>query len=174
MKTTIDKKEDKFYNKNIGAFMYNDEEFLNFYNSTKTDFERLTQELEKMIEETVGKSENYYRISQMLRLVEIDFKRVLEATGELAEAIKDNLEMEKELMKQQEKLKDYMKQAGMQTEFSINPNVDIVSEIVKNVNSLDEQSQKRLLAYTAGMASGASSVHNDKKISNIKKLSKKY
>ena len=84
--------------------MYNDEKFLNFYNSAKTDFERLTQELEKMIEETVGKSENYYRISQMLRLVEIDFKRVLEATGDLSEAIKDNLEIEKELMKKQEKL----------------------------------------------------------------------
>ena len=136
--------------------MYNDEKFLNFYNSAKTDFERLTQELEKMIEETVGKSENYYRISQMLRFVEIDFKRVLEATGDLAEAIKDNLEMEKELMKKQEKLEDYMKQAGMETEFSIKPNVDIVSEIVKNVNSLDEQSQKILLAYSAGMASGVS------------------
>ena len=45
--------------------MYNDEKFLNFYNSAKTDFERLTQELEKMIEETVGKSENYYRISKI-------------------------------------------------------------------------------------------------------------
>ena len=67
--------------------MYNDKEFLEFYEKNKTCFEKEIEEIRKMLKEIIGEeNEGYYRISQMLRLIEFDYNALLESVGDLVES----------------------------------------------------------------------------------------
>lgn len=141
--------------------MYNEEEFLKFYEKQKTCFEKEINETKNMLKEVIGEEKDgFYRISQMLRLIEFDYKDLLESVGELAEAVNYT-------KKQLEKLKSLEDEFKQTTKIApkeyASEEFDVVSEIVKKVNRLDNSSQRLALSYIIGMVTAFEDSKTNKK-----------
>ncbi len=100
----------------------------------------------ELIKDALGEdNEKYYQIAQMLRLIEYDFNAMFDAQLQLFDLIKELEQMiEKcnqfadEIEHRQEKKKEELPK-------------DILSEIVRSVNQLDEPNKINALSYIRGM-----------------------
>lgn len=131
--------------------MYNDKEFLEFYEKNKTCFEKEIEEIRKMLKEIIGEeNEGYYRISQMLRLIEFDYNALLESVGDLVESTNELKVLTEECKKMDEFIKNKLDEK-LKDENFYEQDIDVVSEIVKRVNKLDDANQHMALSYISGM-----------------------
>ena len=139
--------------------MYN-KEFLEFYEENKKVFERDIEEIGKMLKEVIGEeNEGYFRLSQILRLIEYDYDKLLKYFGDLLEVVNESTGLLKELQEAEETLKKELSEKFKDEEF-YKQDIDVLSEIVKNVNKLDEQNQRVILSYVSGMVAAKERVKN--------------
>ncbi len=135
--------------------MYNDKEFLEHYEKQKACFEKEIEETRKMIKEVIGEeNEGYYRISQMLRLIEFDYNELLEAAGNLAEAVNEAVTSMEEVKETQDLIQQRLEK-GNELDFLSDQDLDVMSEIVKRANKLDESNQRLVLSYVTGVVSAS-------------------
>lgn len=119
-------------------------------------FAKEISELNKMIKEELGESKGYYRITLILELIEKDIEELVKTAYEFADlsnAIKQlNIDTDKTL-----KIKEDLINNKIMPDFD--RVTDPLSQIVKDVNTLNDDAKKHLMYYISGYASG----HNKNK-----------
>ena len=129
-------------------------EFEENLKQAKYVFSKEINELKEMIKEELGENKNYFRISLVTELIERDLMATIDIFGQLIETM-TNLE---NIRKEFDDMKNML---NKKIDVSIlEEDIDPVSRIVKDVNTLDEVDKRKIMAYVAGFAYGA----KDKKV----------
>jgi len=120
-------------------------------NKVKIAFSKEILELNKMIEEELGESKGYYRITLISQLIEKDMEELIKITCEqvdIANVVNQlNQDTEKLL-----KIKDNLIKDKKVSD--LDNIIDPVSQIVKYLNTLDDDSKKQVMYYVSGFTNG--------------------
>ena len=135
---------------------FNSEEISKVVEEMKISFSKEISELNQMIKEELGENKHYYRISLISELIEKDIKELLNIFND---TLLKSLEKSEYIQKETKELKDLVKNLDI---IEFDEDLDPVSQIVKDLNTLDDFDKWRIMTYVSGFTSASENRRIDK------------
>lgn len=126
---------------------FNSEEISKVVEEMKISFSKEISELNQMIKEELGENKHYYRISLISELIEKDIKELLNI---FSDTLLKVLEKSEYVQKETKELKTLVENLDI---IEFDEDLDPVSQIVKDLNTMDDFNKWRIMSYVSGFAS---------------------